>query len=108
MNKIFFGIVVAIAALSVSAFTTISDDFDAERVGKIDANQWAIILDEERGITWDCFPNGTACTGTLKAGATPDTGGFYSDNEVSQILENKHFEYLNAPKGHINIIVKDK
>lgn len=97
MKKVFFGIAVAIAATSASAFTTINDDYEGERVGKLGTDQWVIVLDEEQGLTWDCFASGTVCTGTLKAGATPDMQGYFSDSEVNQSLENKHFEYILEP-----------
>lgn len=94
MTKIIFGLAVAIAAVSVSAFTTINDVYEGETVGKVNTDQWTIVIDEDQGITWDCYAEGTACKGTLKAGATPDGQGYFSDSEVNQTLENKHFEVI--------------
>lgn len=99
MKKVILGIAVAIAAISASAFTTISDDEEGELVGKVNTNQWVIVIEEDQGITWDCFTGGTVCKGTLKAGASPDMGGFYSDSEVNPIMETKHFEYIPEPDG---------
>lgn len=99
MKKVILGIAVAIAAISASAFTTINDDFEGETAGKLGTNQWILVLDEEQGLTWDCYANGTVCKGTLKSGATPDMSGYYSDSEVNPILENKHFELILEPNG---------
>lgn len=97
MKKVFFGIAVAIAATSASAFTTINDEYEGETVGKLGTDQWVIVLDEEQGLTWDCYSGGNVCKGTLKAGATPDMSGYFSDSEVNQIMESQHFEYINLP-----------
>lgn len=96
MKKVFFGIAVAIAAVSASAFT-INNQEEGERVGKLGTDQWVIVFDEDQGLTWDCFSGGTVCKGTLKSGATPDMSGYYSDSEVNPITESKHFEYITPP-----------
>lgn len=103
MKKVILDIAVAVAALSVSAFTTINGNFkseEGETVGKLGTNQWVIVPEEEQGLTWDCYSGGSVCKGVLKLGATPDSNGYYSDNEVDQLLEAKHFEYINPPNGH--------
>lgn len=97
MKKVILGIAAAIAAISASAFTTINDDFEGETVGKVGTDQWVIVLDEEQGLTWDCYANGTACKGTLKAGASPDMSGYFSDSEVNIVMESKHFEFIVEP-----------
>jgi hypothetical protein len=97
MKKVILGIAIAIAAISASAFTTINDDYEGELVGKLGTNQWVLIDPQEQGLTWDCFDGGTVCTGTLKAGATPDMSGYFSDSEVNQTMESKHFEYISPP-----------
>lgn len=95
MKKVIFGIAVALAALSASALTTTNGKFEGELVGKIDTDQWVIIVAEEQGMTWDCFYGFEPCKGTLKAGATPNMSGYYSDFEVNPFLfENAHFEYI--------------
>lgn len=99
MKKIILGIAAAVAAISASAFTTINDE-EGETVGKLGTDQWVIVDPDEQGLTWDCFSGGTVCKGTLKAGATPDMSGFYSDSEVNPIPENKHFEHINPPDGN--------
>lgn len=98
MKKVILGIAAAIAAIvSASAFTTINEE--GELVGKLGTNQWILIDPEEQGLTWDCYDTGSVCTGTLKAGATPDMSGHYADNEVNPTLENSHFELITDPEG---------
>ncbi len=99
MKKVILGIAAAIAAICASAFTTTNNKIEGERVGKLGTDEWVIVLDEEQGLTWDCFSTGSVCKGTLKSGATPDMSGFYSDSEVNPITESAHFEYIFPPEG---------
>ena len=100
MKKVILGIAAAIAAISASAFTTINDDNEGETVGKLGTNQWVIVLDEEQGLTWDCYAGGSVCKGTLNANATPDMSGYYADNEVTPVVESQHFELIADPDGY--------
>lgn len=97
MKKQILSIALAIGAVSASAFKTMDDDLDGHDVGRFSSNQWKLIDISRQYVDWECVSGGTACTGTLKSGATADANGYFSDAEVNFSYVNSHFEDYTAP-----------
>jgi len=97
IKKAVFGMMMAALTIGFSAYTVANQMHrEGETVGLEEPNKWVIVDPEERGKTWDCFPTGEVCLGTLKEGAMPNPDGSYSNSQVDYPSEtqNEHFQRI--------------